>query len=73
MGEHATCRAALLARWVDAAVALLRCGYCQLEQAMSDQDGTKAGQSQEGDAAQAMADTPVTARQVAKRSALVAR
>ncbi len=47
--------------------------HCQLEDAPGGQPGTKAGHGQEGCAAQAKAGTPVTARQVAKRSARVSR
>ncbi len=47
--------------------------YCQLEDALGGEDGTKAGQSQDGCADQARTDMPVTTRQVAKRSALVWR
>ncbi len=47
--------------------------YCQLEDALGGEDGTKAGQSQAGCADQARTDMPVTTRQVAKRLALVWR
>jgi len=71
--EHACARAEMLLPAVKGRIAARYRRYCQLEGALGDEAGTKAGQSQAGWADQARTEMPVTARQVAKRSSRIWR